>query len=598
MSRTKSHRRSGLPLLLHLGLTVVVLVVGVIMVPRWHRQSMIRKLTAPSEHERERGLNYVIRRAGVDRHVLASTVRCLGVDDRVNFLQIVNALDRAGQWQRPTIPNTAWLRWLNALCEDPIDASRLNATHFLAALTDLADHHRVHEILGQLLDDPQSQVRNRALMAAGQLTGHATEPSAYTALLAQATADPSPELARQAWIFLGLMEPAGGISSTWHRWPTPVAQAILWAAITTNPDQPDPALEALADGSIEPSMRAMAAYCLHISQSQEAVKALTDLIERAADTDPVSETITVWRAVLGVGSMPGRAGLLDPQRTPGWFATPRDAQPNPLLAGPIVLSAYYRGFLPSESLLKGLATGDPEALGDPLALLAILEGLPVGQAFIPVTADMPPMLQLTAVAVTRAPDPKDLWPLFTSDVSTLRDLACVVARDRFTDQQLDELVGSLLTDFSDNAKMSGAIMAGLTGRQSDLLAQKVRDEDIWSVRQIMELGLWMQGRAPQIHQLAPGLLSRDDLPTTTVLLALLHRRHPAGLEHIFNPDGDAPSDLIDLLDRHRWWRVLSRYLPDDAPPFWVWADVELEQFQLEVLRNWYILNRQRLDRSS
>ena len=85
----------------------------------------------------------------------------------------------------------------------------------------------------------------------------------------------------------------------------------------------------------------------------------------------------------------------------------------------------------------------------------------------------------------------------------------------------------------------------------------------------------------------------DDLPATTILLAKLHRRRAEALDDLLNPRGEPTLDLVELLDHYRWWYVLKHYLPEDAPPFWVWADPQLEQFQIDVLRNWYLVNRHR-----
>ena len=54
-------------------------------------------------------------------------------------------------------------------------------------------------------------------------------------------------------------------------------------------------------------------------------------------------------------------------------------------------------------------------------------------------------------------------------------------------------------------------------------------------------------------------------------------------------------DLIDLLVHKRWWRVLKKYLPADAPlDLSLWADEEVQQFQIDVLRNWYLLESARI----
>ena len=51
---------------------------------------------------------------------------------------------------------------------------------------------------------------------------------------------------------------------------------------------------------------------------------------------------------------------------------------------------------------------------------------------------------------------------------------------------------------------------------------------------------------------------------------------------------------MELFEHYRWWEVMRAYLPGSAPPFWVWADRELQLFQLDVLRDWYLINRHKL----
>jgi hypothetical protein len=97
-----------------------------------------------------------------------------------------------------------------------------------------------------------------------------------------------------------------------------------------------------------------------------------------------------------------------------------------------------------------------------------------------------------------------------------------------------------------------------------------------------------------MDELASGLLLRPDLPTTTILLAMLANGRTAALDYLLNPAGEEHLPLAQLFDQSRWWYVLRRFLPTDAPPFWVWADADLERFQIDVLRDWYLLNRHKI----
>ena len=462
--------------------------------PHAVRWRLMGKLTSSDLAERQRGLNYVIRRAGDRPGVLDGAIRqaikTMDAGDQENFLQIANALQLAGKWRRPPIPTGPWLYWIEALGADPDAEARIMAAQQVGRLRSLAGDPRLAEMLREWLDDDDGQVRYNALVGAAELAGCARDNDLYVSLIADATRDTETVVARQAWIFLGLLGAAGG-ASVGEDLPLEVAEAAAWAVANTSD-----------------------------SHGPEAV------------AEPVDEMT---------------------------------------------------------------------------ALLARLEGTAVGERRIVVEDNWSDTLRLAAVAVTRDPDPADLRSVLGSPLPAVRDAACVVAAERFTPEQNEGLVRSLLTDFSDDAKRSGAILAGLTGLHGDLLTDKMRDEDVWAVRQVHRLGMWMQGRLPEMDDHAPGLLTRDGLPTTTVLLAMLHCGRPEAMDFILAPradepefsaeslnlptsEGVAPVALRKLLVHYRWHRVLRRYLPDDAPPLWLWADDRQQQLQIDVLRNWYLLN--------
>lgn len=591
MRRQKYTSIGWLPIVIHVVLTVVVIFAGMKWLPMWHRHGMIRKLVDSDLAQRERALNYVIRHARLDDAVRIGAIDRLGVSDDTNFLHIVNALDRAGVWERPTIAVEPWLRWLNILCHDPNIAARVNAAYLIGELPQWVDNVQLPEMLGRLLTDPDKEVRYRALVTAGQLSGIATDRKKYETLIVRATGDDDSEVARHAWIMLGLLKPTSGVVANWRDQEPEVAQAVLWAATYTNQDQPQSAIEAIKDTDVAFAIRAVGVYCLSLSDSDMAHQTLVELIKSHVQSTSTENRLLAWRSVLALSQSSGTDGheretlaeelaSVDPRR----YKEP--------IADPVVLSLLYRDLLPNDWLLESNSLGDDsQQPWQPLALLAVLEGLQKNQHTITVDPNAPAMLRLAATAVMRQPDPSYLQDLFASEVSAIRDLACLVAMDRFSPKQLSTLIQSLLADFNDNAKCAGAILAGWSGLEGKLLLKKERDEDIWSVQQIMRLGLWMQGSRPEMTQRVSGLLTRDDLPRTTVLLAILHHDHAQAFEYLFNPEGPPPLDLIDLLDRFRWWRVLDTFLPDSAPPFWIWADRELQQLQIDVLRDWYILNR-------
>ena len=475
--------------------TAAVVPVAWFVGPHAIRWNLLGKLTSPDLDQRQRGLNYVIRRAGERPLVFSGAVQKAGsaidADDRENFLQIANALQLAGKWRHTLIPADLWLYWIDSLAADSDADARIIAAQQLAQLHDLASDKRLPKMLGRQYSDENEEVRYNVLIASAELAGCTNNNGPHTTLIARATQDAVPAIAREAWIFLGLLRATEHATPGAADLPDEVTCAIVWAT--------------------------------------------------------TGEYDVRWRQAV----------------------------------------------VPSD----GTA-----------ALLADLEHMEVGELLLAVAPEWSDTLRIAAVAVSSAPEPADLRRALDSPMPAVRDSACVVAAERFSAEQNEALIKSLLADFSDNAKRSGAILAGLTGLQSQLLEKKMQDEDIWAVRQIHRLGVWMQGRLPEMDEQVQGLLTRDDLPTTTILLAMLHRTPVDALEIILSPrvdelqldpsslnlpetEGDAPVSLKMLLVHYCWHRVLRRYLPEDAPPLSLWADDGLQQFQIDVLRNWYLVNR-------
>ncbi|MCC6681956.1 MAG: HEAT repeat domain-containing protein [Phycisphaeraceae bacterium] len=186
---------------------------------------------------------------------------------------------------------------------------------------------------------------------------------------------------------------------------------------------------------------------------------------------------------------------------------------------------------------------------------------------------------------------EDLYAVLSSSDSPARDVACVLALDLLDESQLKQLVHELIVDLDDDGKMSGAILSGLTGYDQKLLFARESVEDVYTVRVVQRLGLWMGGWGVPIDPQA--LLLRGDLPRTTILLAMLFKGEYSALDELLNPRGVVPADLADLLVRRQWWRVAGRFLPQDAPQIDMTADPQEVDRQIEMLRDWCLVNRYR-----
>jgi hypothetical protein len=294
--------------------------------------------------------------------------------------------------------------------------------------------------------------------------------------------------------------------------------------------------------------------------------------------------------------------------------------------------------------------------------LAALEGATPGRFGVELAPGQPELIQAAATWVAKEPDLVALRRLMHHEHPAIRDLGCLIAAERVQPRLLEPMIIDLLNSFFDRDKISGAVLAALTGQQTKLLRKKTRHEDVWHTRQMMKIALWsirdetsdVLGEWERRDDWGPNMLVRKDLPTTTMLLLLLHRGHPMAMEYLLNPRGDEvtfhpemfdpdkarvrlsgpmapltedelreaardlgmseqqmeealaeqpieqieeepmplePVGLRELFERYRWWRLLERFLPEDAPDLWLWADHDLMQFQVDVLRNWYLIRR-------
>lgn len=571
---------------------------------RWHRLS---QLTADDPAARERALNYVIRHAGDDPAVREGTLDRLGqldpLEQREPFNQIVNAFDHAGVWSRRYVPDGLWLKWIGTLQGASEPGARRAAAQHLAKLTDLANEHDVWtQLYGLMNDADESAVRRDALRSAALLAPH-TDPERIdiAGFVSSLLRDRSAQVAREAWIVFGLARWPITRQANWRDAPPELAEAMLWTALRVTPDQPRPALEALRDADAPAAARAIAAYALRLSDADAAHRALLDHIaQRPLPDEPGPARTLLKRAVLAApADSTGKASSYASEAAHLLEALQQDLSAlddEPRRAARPVRAAVAHRLASSPQ--QDAAEAFERLRDEPVLALALLEGLPVGEHDVPVTRAEPAMLRLIATAKTTEPDLEVIEDLFAHERSPMRDLACVVAVDRFDAEALDELIRLLLGDPNARARMSGAVIAGLAGTHAELLDEAAAIEDDWRVQTLVHAALWMQDRRPQMTPRLPGLLMREDLPMSTLLLALIHRGDATGWDYLLAPHGDPAPDLHRLLTHYRWWHVLVRDLPDDAPPLWLWADAGLQRFQIDVLRCWYRLHRHDLTQST
>ncbi len=574
--------------------------------PYLHQWLRLRQLTSDDLRNREAALNLVIRRAATDGAVARGAIARLAVDDDRNFIQIVSALEAAGVWDRRRVPPEAWVRWLRLVAERDDPESQIFVAQRLGELDPAQLPPGSMELLGRMWDSESAEVRYNALVAVapvaqGARGEHARDRAA--SLILDATGDAEPRIARHAWIFAGLLRLSPPEYPGWRTAPAGVVEAMLWARVQASPGRPEPVIAALNDPAAPPAVRAAAAYALAFADTPAAAGALLAAASPWTPEVTLENQLVIWRAILSLPKPDLTRRPLTPleEVVSGWTA---DETADPLLE-PIGLAAVWR-----LGIAGARHAATDEAAYDQLLKLATVEGQEPPYMFWPLVGFKSPLLRAQTLAVARLPpalkldDPTEpvnaILPVLGSEDAALRDLGVSVAARRFDVERNRHLIRTLLTDFNESRRMSGAMLAGLTGlrvesqvrgERVDLLEHLAEREDNWSVRQVLRLGLWMQGRLPEMETQAAAYLLRGDVPHTTILLAMLHRGRVGEVcDWLFNPRGEPPVDLVELFDQRRWWYVLRPYLPEDAPPFWVWADPGLEAFQVDVLRDWSLIS--------
>ena len=181
--------------------------------------------------------------------------------------------------------------------------------------------------------------------------------------------------------------------------------------------------------------------------------------------------------------------------------------------------------------------------------------------------------------------------LLASPDVAVRDVGCVLAVRDLDANEVSQLIKAMLADKNDQVRTTGAILAGISGQHLDLLTEKLKEQTDWVVASTMKLGLWMNADASATDLQPEVLLAQGDVPRTTIILAMLHRDILRALDVLLNPRGEAPQDLARLLEDYGWWRVLDYYLPEDAPCWQSTNDPAMQQQQVDLLCDWYLLNR-------
>ena len=561
-----------------IGMTALV-PAGYFGFPYLHRWQMLSKLDSKNANQRRAALIWVGQGFDRDPAVRQAAIDRLKTDSPARFFELQQVLDLSGDWRRRQVGQAAWLRWLELLAKEKSADARAQAARQAGKLTDMAGDAKVIELINRLGTDHDASVRRAALTSMIELSTADQPPAApYQAMIHTATGDGNGEIASRAWVALALRPSSQGYPANWRAAAKGARGAVLYAAMRTNPDRPGPAIQAVGDHTLGMPARVLAAYALHFCKAPAAQAVLLGLIPDDMAKVTAANSDLAWTAALSV--------RLDDTVRQRLRALVASSHARPLSPGQqgLKLAALYR---------LGMKAGLKSAT--PIQRLAMLESPARGDVNYPLTAGMSPMLRLATVRRLANCKPGMLWPLFGEKDDALRDEACVLAMRRLDAASQDALIESLLRDEMATRRQSGALLAGMTGRQHDLLRDVLEAENTtssWLTGLVMQLGLAMQTGKPGPNPAA--VLVEKDVPKSTVLLSLMMQGSSAAWDDLLGPRGDSDQTLDQLLCQSRWWYVLKALLPPDAPSYWVWAPQQVRVFQLHVLRVWYLLHRDEL----
>lgn len=224
--------------------------IGVLFWPTIEREWMLRRLFSDVGEQRSRAVLWWSEQpAGAPPPRIGRRASCLkriitrleSTEDQATFVDVAALLREAGLWQLPTISTNLWRRRLDLILDSQDGEAARTVLDELAAAEVLRDDANAGQLWGRLLAWPHdASIRLGALReAAGWFEADDVEAHA-----AAARDDDDPRVRRMAWLLLGHLSPASGYAAVWQGEEPRVAEAMLWAATTTNPLDATPILTA------------------------------------------------------------------------------------------------------------------------------------------------------------------------------------------------------------------------------------------------------------------------------------------------------------------------------------------------------------------
>lgn len=613
-----------------------------------------------------------------------SLLQALKPEDDAELLRVVDLLDTRLLWSRQWAPLDLWVHWLSVLADSQAELTQFNTAKRIGELPEAADDPRVFETLQKLAASEHDTVRAAVLNATAGYAALAKDPTGYEQIIFELGEDTNLYIARRAWMIVGHLEPLSGFAVNWKQADPFVAEAMLWAAVKTNPENPMPAIDAWQSGK-----QALSALALHEAYPSwrpwktEAGKQLLSALRKPIETE--ADLLWYWRT-LPVLHDAWEDLILDDIR--GVFFEALFAKLSPAK----IRASRYRNVI-AAMIYYGRVGYEPKKWDTPdnTLMLAWAEGLQRGPLEItqvesltfyeqvsrmltpfeiehfnedggvidrsiierfsyqgeyyweqyrsllaaagsdhPIYAETPPLSECPqdyislnfwlAVNTEQARNRSKISPPVQPSKPPHIDTYASRLNNQITEHRVAAALYSAMIDAKPT--LISGISANFLRKHPDLTNDALRamsDDELAALglrrvdalpalleaaeaappsanrsveAKLLQLALWMRGDlGDDFTPTAEAMLYDKELPTSTVLMGLLHKQRPVALDYLFGDLVTPRPDLHKLFVQERYWHVFRRFVDTSDLRLWLWGDPEAQAFQLEAMQQWYAVNR-------
>ncbi|QQE11906.1 hypothetical protein JD969_00045 [Planctomycetota bacterium] len=578
-----------------------------LIAPYFAKNQYLSKITSQDASQRQLAYQYLIKYSP-NQPDLLTTEPVIKLSDE-QILELASTFNNASRWSKSTIPSPLYKRWIFAQLNSDEPSRQIIA---LEHLEEIATPKLTHQLIRNFIVLSRSKdtsVRYAVLITIARL--YHLIPDAdldfYNGSLTNFAQDDDPIISRQAFIISALARNAPfdhSLAILFEDDPATVKEAAYWAILYKDQGN-DPALHlnaVLADFR-NPHFMPHTLYAL--ASASNNPKAQQKLLQLAS-TSPAQITpenqIPVLRAIL---ALPKPDFTIKQISQSSQFIAMHAEEPNDsALLEPLVAAATYR---------SGIAMIESRSYTDPFGLLvrlATIEGVHdqklEGHMLWMVPEEAPDLLKIATQRVNSSPIPAAFLSALLSSDTPIRDLAVHIASQTLSDDQIKLLISKLLENDSSAAHTAIALLHALTNQADpDLIESFILNEQDYILSKTAEFARSMQDPHAPLSTDPEMLLISNYYPRSTLLMLLLHSNpahQHAALEHMLLSNQFSNADIIELLDTKRFHYILYDILPKifedqdpaDIPQLWLWADIGLQNLQLDILKQWYNINRHSL----